>query len=75
MIFSTATFGTLSIFVRNISLPSGELALYRALLAAAFVAVFLIVTKNPHSLFRHQKGNSHSSAFRQRHGNQLDSSV
>jgi len=38
-------FGTLGIFVRNISVSSGELALYRAVLAALLIAVFLIATK------------------------------
>ena len=47
MIFSTIVFGTLSIFVRNIPLSSGELALYRAVLAAFLVSLYLIVKKNP----------------------------
>ena len=38
-------FGTLGIFVRNISVSSGELALYRAVLAALLIAAFLLVTK------------------------------
>ena len=44
LIFSMATFGTLAPFVRNISVTSGELALYRAVLAAALIGVFLLVT-------------------------------
>ena len=45
MIASMTIFGTLGPFVRNISVSSGELALYRAVLAAMLIAVFLIATK------------------------------
>lgn len=45
LITSMAIFGTLGPFVRNISVSSGELALYRAVLAAALIACFLLVTK------------------------------
>ena len=45
LIASMTIFGTLGIFVRNISVSSGELALYRAVLAALLIAVFLLVTK------------------------------
>lgn len=45
LIISMAVFGTLGLFVRNISVSSGELALYRAILAAMLIAVFLLVTK------------------------------
>ncbi|MBR3893525.1 MAG: EamA family transporter [Clostridia bacterium] len=38
-------FGTLAPFVRNINVSSGELALYRAVMAVALVGVFLLVTK------------------------------
>ena len=38
-------FGTLAPFVRNIPVSSGELALYRAVLAALLVGSFLLVTK------------------------------
>lgn len=44
-IASMTIFGTLGIFVRNISVSSGELALYRAALAVLLIAVFLLVTK------------------------------
>lgn len=44
LIASMAIFGTLGPFVRNISVSSGELALYRAVMAAALIAVFLLVT-------------------------------
>ena len=42
-----AMFGTLGVFVRNISVSSGELALYRAILASVLLAVYLLVTKQP----------------------------
>ncbi len=45
MIVAMAIFGTLGIFVRNISVSSGELALYRAILATILILVFLFVTK------------------------------
>ena len=38
-------FGTLAPFVRNINVSSGELALYRAALAATLVGSFLLATK------------------------------
>ena len=44
LIVSMAIFGTLGPFVRNISVSSGELALYRAILAALLIGVFLLVT-------------------------------
>ncbi len=45
MIVAMAVFGTLGLFVRNIPVSSGELALYRAILAALLIAVFLLGTK------------------------------
>ena len=45
LVVSMAVFGTLGPFVRNISVPSGELALYRAVLAACLIGVFLIVKR------------------------------
>lgn len=45
MVTSMAIFGTLAPFVRRIGVTSGELALYRAIMAAALIAVFLLVTK------------------------------
>ena len=45
LIISMAAFGTLGLFVRNIPLSSGELALYRAILAAILIGVYLLVTK------------------------------
>ena len=45
LIISMIMFGTLGIFVRNIAVSSGELALYRAVLAAILIGLFLLVTK------------------------------
>ncbi len=44
LIASMTIFGTLGPFVRHISVSSGELALYRAVLAAILIAVFLLIT-------------------------------
>ena len=45
LITSMAIFGTLGPFVRNIPVSSGELALYRAVLAAVLIGCFLLITK------------------------------
>lgn len=45
LIASMAIFGTLGIFVRNIPVSSGELALYRAVMAAVLIGAFLLITK------------------------------
>ena len=47
LVFSMAAFGTLAPFVRNIAVSSGELALYRAILAAILIGSFLLFTKQP----------------------------
>lgn len=44
LITSMAIFGTLAPFVRNIPVSSGELALYRAVLAVALIGLFLLLT-------------------------------
>ena len=44
LVTSMAIFGTLGPFVRNISVSSGELALYRAVLASLLIAAFLTLT-------------------------------
>ena len=46
LIISMSIFGTLAIFVRNISVSSGELSLYRAVLAALLISGYLLVTKD-----------------------------
>jgi len=45
IIMSMVSFGTLAPFVRNISVSSGELALYRAVLASTLIGCFLLVTR------------------------------
>lgn len=47
MITAMAIFGTIGIFKKQIPLTSGEIALYRAVLAAAVIAAVLLVTKRP----------------------------
>ena len=47
LITSMAIFGTIGIFVRNVSVSSGELALYRALLAAILIGIYLLIKKQP----------------------------
>ena len=49
-ILSMAVFGTLAPFVRRISVSSGELALYRAILGAALIGLYLLIKReNPFS--------------------------
>lgn len=45
LIISMVIFGTLGLFVRNIPISSGELALYRAILAALLIGSFLVLTR------------------------------
>ena len=45
LIGSMAIFGTLAPFVRKIGVSSGELALYRAVMAAVLIGAFLVVTR------------------------------
>ena len=47
MISAMAIFGTLGLFVRKIPVSSGELALYRACLAAMLLGAFLLLTRQP----------------------------
>lgn len=42
---SMAIFGTLGPFIRLITVSSGEIALYRAILAALLIVVYLLITK------------------------------
>lgn len=45
LIISMTIFGTLGLFVRNISVSSAELALYRAVLATLLIGLYLLVTR------------------------------
>ena len=47
LIASMAIFGTLAPFVRKIGVSSGELALYRAIMAAVLIGAFLLITRQP----------------------------
>lgn len=47
IIIAMTAFGTLGPFVRNIGVSSGELALYRAVMAALLLSGYLTVTKQP----------------------------
>lgn len=44
-IIAMAIFGTIGLFVRNIGLSSGEIAMYRAVLAALLIGTFLLATR------------------------------
>lgn len=44
LIVSMVTFGTIGLFVRNISLPSAEIALYRGVLAAVMLGIYFLTT-------------------------------
>ena len=46
IIGSMAVFGTIAFFVRNIALPSGELALCRAVIAAVTLLIYQLFTKS-----------------------------
>ena len=45
IVFSMAEFGTIAVFVRNIGLPSGEVALYRAVIAALALFLWQLCTR------------------------------
>ena len=55
LIVSMIIFGTIGLFVRNISLASSEIALYRAILAIIFIVSFLIIKKETFSLLNIKK--------------------
>ena len=45
LVASMAIFGTIGLMVRAIALPSGELALYRAAMAAVLIGLYLLITR------------------------------
>lgn len=45
LVTSMTIFGTIGIFVRNIPISSGELALCRAIMASFLIGIFLLITK------------------------------
>ncbi|MDO5122511.1 MAG: DMT family transporter [Erysipelotrichaceae bacterium] len=46
LITAVIVFGTISLFVRRIPMTSGEIALFRAVLAVVLIGLYLILTKN-----------------------------
>ena len=47
IILSMAIFGTIGLFVRNIPIPSSEIALFRAILASVLLICWLVIRNNP----------------------------
>lgn len=45
IVMSMVIFGTIAPFVRNVSVSSGELALYRAVMAAILIGLFFVISK------------------------------
>ena len=45
LVISMIVFGTIGLFVKYIPLSSGEIALYRAILAIILLGIFLLITK------------------------------
>lgn len=45
LVSSMAIFGTIGLFVRKINVSSGEIALYRAVLATILIALYLLISK------------------------------
>ena len=45
LISSMTIFGTIALFVKKINISSGEIALFRAILAAMIILIFLLITK------------------------------
>ena len=50
LILSMTVFGTIGLFVRNIAVTSGEIALYRSVMAVGLIGAFLVITKQRISL-------------------------
>lgn len=55
LIISMIIFGTLAPFVRNVSVSSGELALYRAIMAILLIGTYLFLTKQKTDLGKIKK--------------------
>ena len=75
LIASMTIFGTLGLFVRNIPVSSGELALYRAVLAALLITVFFIFYQTKDTICQYKKRSPFTSCIRHGNGNQLDSFI
>ena len=46
LIISMFVFGTIGLFIKNIPLSSGEIALYSAILAIIIIGIYLIISKS-----------------------------
>ena len=75
LILSMTVFGTLGLFVRNIPVSSGELALYRAVLAALLIAAYLAVTGQKIPFARIKKRSAAAARLGRGYGHQLDSAL
>ena len=63
LILSMSIFGTLAVFVRNISVSSGELALYRAVLAAILIGGYLLLSSKKKISSSHEKTKASNLLF------------
>lgn len=72
LVVAMTVFGTLGLFVRNISVSSGELALYRAVLAALLIGVYLLVSRQKIPFARIKKEVPAAASLRCGDGRQLD---
>lgn len=62
-------FGTLGVFTRNIGVTSGELALYRAVLASVLIGFYLVfIKKGGLNLKKRRARAAAFSCFRHCHG-------
>ena len=55
LISAMTIFGTIGIFVRNVPLSSGEIALYRAVIAVVILGAFLLITRQKMSFSKIKK--------------------
>ena len=55
IIISMAVFGTIPIFVKNMALPAGEIALYRAIIASVTILLYKIIIDKGISLPKSKK--------------------
>ena len=67
LILSITVFGSIGLFVKAIPLASGEIALYRAILAAALIGIVRLITRQRIS-FKNKKRASVASYLGSRYG-------
>ena len=51
LLICMASFGTISLFVKNVPLASSEIALYRAIIAFLVLGIYVLITKGLSSIF------------------------